>query len=82
MSGRHTDLRIRISWTQLRPVSIDGAKVRLRLTPINERKLCIHLFDLGGCHCLQNELLPFPPHAKPNSTSPATFTRSAPYAAP
>lgn len=56
MSGRHADQRIRISWTQLSPVSFGGSGDRLWLTPINERKLCIHLFNLGGCYILQNEL--------------------------
>lgn len=82
MSGRHADLRIRIGWTQLSPVPFGGRGGRLRFTPIDERKLWIHLLNLGGGYDLQSQLIHFPPDTKPISTQLPTFIRGAMYAAP
>ncbi len=74
MARRDADLRILARCTQLLPVSVGGSGGRLRLTPINERELRIHLLNPGGRYDLQKTLTIRPaqsqsPHIYPHTSS-------------
>ncbi len=73
MAGRDADLRIHACRMQLRPVSVGGLGGRLRLTPINERELRIHLLNPGGRYGLQKTFTIQPaqsqsPHIYPHTS--------------